>query len=135
MANVIEAVRLYLAADAGVAGRVDTRVFGGELPRTENDSMPRAAVVVSRAGGGLLGTTTTLYGDVRLDVDCYGADPVEADGLYEDVERALKSLGGALYDEVRLLWAKPSAGGVRGRDPDADWPMVISSWQVLAKKG
>jgi hypothetical protein len=131
--NAIEAVRLYLAAAPAVAALIEGRAWGGEVPRSENASMPRAALVVSRAGGGTIGATTTAYGDVRVDVDCYGASPYEADQLYVAVERALKSLAGAVHDEVRLSWAKPSAAGVHGRDPDAGWPMVVSSWQVLAK--
>lgn len=122
----------YLAADAGVSALVGTRVFGGELPRSENGSMPRQAVVVQPAGGGIMGLAYQDYGDFRVDVSCYGATPLDAWALYLAVHSALKSLRREVSHSALLHWARPSSKGLSGRDTDTDWPLVISSWQVFA---
>lgn len=123
---------LYLKADSDLAALVGARVFGGELDRRENPSMPRACVVVQPSGGGFLGLENQVYGDGRVDVDCYGATAWQAWQVYLAAEAALMSLEREVYASVLLHWAKPSSRGSQGRTPDLDWPIVLSSWQVLA---
>lgn len=127
----ITALVEFLSDDEAITARAAGRVFGGELPESENDSMPRAAVVISPAGPPTMGLAFQRYSDLRVDVDCYGATPSEAFDLYRDVKSALKNLSGATYNEMRLYWCRQSAGPSEGRDPDTDWPMSLSSWQVL----
>lgn len=133
-AEPIAALVTFLKADRAVAARVGTRVFGGELPRSENESMPRQAVVISPAGGGALGGGYQAFGDRRVDIDCYGSTGRESWLLYLDVHAALKALRREVHSRVLLHWARISADGSTGRDPDTDWPLTISSWQVLSSE-
>jgi hypothetical protein len=131
VADPIEALVAFLKADAGVSAIAGTRVFGAELPRSEVDNMPRAAVVVKPAGGGLLGIRDQEYGDIRVDVDCWGATPRDGWMLYLAANAALKQLSHEEWTSVMLRSATPSGRGITARDPDTDWPVTMSSWQVL----
>lgn len=131
----IAALVTYLKAQSAITTLAGQRVFGGELPRNETPSMPRAAVVVSPAGGGLLGLATLKSSDLRVDVDCYGATANQAWTLYLACYEALKALSGEVRSGVLLHWAKPSAKGNLGRASDnLDWPLTLSSWQVFASE-
>lgn len=128
----LAAVIDFLQSQTVITDLVGSRVFGGELPRSENAQMPRQAVVLTPAGGGLYGTETADWGDSRVDIDCYGASPLDAWELYLAVADALKGMQRQMQAGVLLHWAKPSSRGITARDPATDWPVTISSWQVLA---
>jgi hypothetical protein len=125
-ADPIAAAVAYLKAD----GSVGSRVFGGELPGREAKSMPRQAVVVKPAGGGLLGRNGQAYRDQRIDVDCYGETPLEAWGLHLLVEAALSRLSRSVQAGVLLASARSSTRGTLARDPDTDWPVAVSTYQL-----
>lgn len=131
-ADPIAAIVAFLKADDAVAALASSRVFGGELPTRETKNMPRAAVVVKPAGGGLLGMVDQDYGDQRVDVDCYAQTAHDAWSLHLAVYAALKHMRRGVHAGTLLHWAKPSSRGTLARDPDTDWPDAISSWQVLA---
>jgi hypothetical protein len=132
LADPIDGLVAFLKLDSEVASLSGGRVFGGELPGRESKSMPRPAVVLKPAGGGLLGTGTLAAGDVRVDVDCYGKQPHEAWRLYLAVGEALKNLRRGVHGGTLLMWARPSSRGTLARDPDTDWPVAVSTYQVLA---
>lgn len=117
-----------------MAALVSTRVYGGELPKGDVALMPRATVVVKRAGGGVIGTAYQDYSDVRVDVIGYGANLLQADQVFLTVHDALKHMRSAVYASTLLHWARLSAGAFTGRDPDTDWATCLSSWQVLASE-
>lgn len=132
MAEPIAALVAFLKDDPDSAALTAGRIYGGELPREQVPDMPRAAVVLRPAGGGSIGRAYQDYGDRRIDVDCFGDSPKAAWGLHLAVHDALKHLRRAVHAGVLLHWARESAGGVLARDPDTDWPIAASSWQVLA---
>jgi hypothetical protein len=131
-ADPISALVGFLKVQTPVTALGGTRVFGGELPRNENQSMPRTAIVLSPAGGGLIGLEYQTFGDQRVDVACYGATVKASWDLYLAVHQALKLLKREVYADTLLHWARLSSAGASGRTPDTDWPITISSWQVLA---
>lgn len=131
-ADPVAAVVAFLKSDPLLDSLHGGRVFGGELPAHEAKQMPRAVVVVQPAGGGLLGTADQDYGDTRLDVDCYAATAHEAWLLHLAVSRELKHVRRSVLAGTLLHWARPASGGTLARDPDTDWPIAVSSWQVLA---
>ncbi|MEQ8834274.1 MAG: DUF3168 domain-containing protein [Miltoncostaeaceae bacterium] len=132
MPEPIAALVALLQTDPPTAALTSGRVYGGELPREEVPQMPRAAVVLRPAGGGLLGRAYQAWGDVRVDVDCFGATPKAAWDLHRAVRTAMKAMRREVHDGTLIHWARLSADAVLARDPDTDWPTAPSSWQVLA---
>lgn len=134
IADPIAALIALLKDDADVTTEVGTRVFGGELPPEETESMPRSAIVVKPAGGGFLGSAYQQWGDTRADVVFYGSTPKDAWDVYRAAHPVLKQLGRSHWAGCLLHWAKLSGGPVSMRDADTDWPVVFTSWQVLASE-
>lgn len=133
----LAAIRTVLLADPAVAALVTTRIFGGEVPETENSAMPRACIALSPAGG----PGDNGFVDVgvnRVDLFSYGATMHEAWLVYIAAYEALKQMprqrvagtGGAA--NVLLHSARPSSKGNLGRDPVKQWPLCLSSWLVTA---
>ena len=92
--------------------------------------MPRAAVVVNPSGGGFLSHGD--YGDIRIDLACYGATRLESWQVYRACRFALKALRRELLGETLLHWARVFSEGSSGLDPDTDWPVTLASWQVFS---
>jgi uncharacterized protein DUF3168 len=119
-------VTLLLADDA-VTALVDERVFGAELPAEEAKEMPRAAVVVSPAGGpGRPGTVK--YRRLRVDTTCFGVDLLESWQVHAAVREALETLAhrdGSLFS---ILMASEAANA---RDQAKQWPTCYASYRVL----
>lgn len=128
----IAGIRAFLLADTSVDTITAGRVFGGELPRTENVDMPRTCIVLAPAGGGAFGRAFESYGDVRVDVICYGATKQEAWSVLIAARWAFKQMRRSVQNTVLLHWARESAGGTLGEDPETQWPTAVCSFQVLA---
>lgn len=125
----IDALVAFLRADPDVSGLIAARVFNTEV---EAASMPRKCAVVGYSGGpGAIGRAYQRYGDVRIDVRCYGETPKAARDVWRRVQPALKDLRRAVHLQCLLHWARQGGGPTSLRDPDTDWPFVWSSWQVL----
>lgn len=131
VADPIKGLTTFLKADATIAALVAARVFGEELPKSETASMPRKCIVVEPSGPGSLGGGYQEYGDLRVDLRCYGETPYEARRLQRAAYGALKALRRKVHSGVLLHWAIRSGGPIGLRDPDTDWPFVFESYQVL----
>lgn len=131
-ADVVAAVVAFLNADAAVAARTQGRVYGGELPRDQNVSMPQPAVVLRPAGGGALGRAYQQFGDQRIDAYSYGATVRDAWLLHLDVRAALKQMRRQTLAGTVLHWARISSDGTTAIDPVTQWPCATASYQVLA---
>lgn len=126
----LAALVTLLAADAGLL-TLTSRVFGGELPETENKSMPRACVVLTPAGGP--GSLDYMdFGASRVDVFAYGENLHEAYLVYLAVYQALKQMQRHKVGNVLLHTADPLTKGSAGKDPVKQWPLCLSSWLVKA---
>lgn len=136
VSDPVAAVIALLKDDATVSGLVGTRVFGGELPESENVSMPRACVTITRAGTASVNQTDSYLevGRVRVDVRCYGASPYEGDRVYRAVYGALKQMRRVVKSGVMLLSVSEETGGQMLRDPDAHWAFTFSSWRIMASE-
>lgn len=129
----IGAVRTLLLADAAVIALVGGRVFGGELPPDESKHVTeRCSIVLTPAGGGLLGRAYQDYGDTRVDVTCYGPDLNETWNVYLAAKTVLRQLQRKKVGNVLLHSATESSRGSLACDPVKQWPTCYSSWQVLA---
>lgn len=133
----LNALMDFLKADAAVSAAVGTRVFGGELPKSESVNMPRACVVLALAGTGIRGSSGFGYMKLdhfRVDAFCYGASPYGASVVYRAVYGALKQMRRNVQGDTMLLCASMELGAQSLRDPDAEWPYTLSSWSVLASE-
>ena len=134
MISVGTAIRAVLVADATVASVSGSRVYIGELPKEQADSMPRKAIVVSFAGGSGEGDNDYLSTVAqRVDIFNYGETYAEA----EEVQRATHDVMKLLDTDLttgRLLHNARRRGGVRTfREPPGDWPVMLETWDILAK--
>lgn len=135
-ADVVAAVRQMLLDDAAISALVTDRIWGGSLPRSEDASMPRKNIVISRGGKAPSAGTNSYIGiqRVRLDIRCYGEDPFEAGTVYRHVDAFLKAVVPQTVDladgGVRVHNAIESMGGIDMVDPDTDWPSVACAWSV-----
>jgi hypothetical protein len=130
--DVTGALRTFLLADAGVSALVGSQVYAGSLPREiQGLSDPPKAVVLRRAGGGVLGSVNN-FGDKRIDIDAYGTNEKEASDIYDAAHLALKGMGTTVVGQVLIHWAIPTADGTSGHDPQTTWPVCVGTFQVLA---
>ena len=132
--DYINALCDVLKADAAVTALVGTRVYGGELPNADNVSMPRACITLTPAGGiadrfGFVDLT-----EPRIDVRCFGATPNQSHAVYRAVHGVLKNMRRNVQGDTMLHSARIEASSQTLRDPDTEWPMTLSSWQVLASE-
>jgi hypothetical protein len=133
--DALEALIVYLKADADVAAQVSARVFGSELPRDEVSSMPRKAVVVRRSGGGGFGDASYLaVGNPRFDVFNYGATPAEANEVQRATYAAMKSLARSVSNSTLLHDATLAGGAADLRLSTTDWPVSVEAWRILVSE-
>lgn len=126
--DTLDDIRTLLLADAAVAAATSSRVFSGELPEEESRLMPRAAVVVSPAGGpGRQGTTK--YRRTRVDTTCYGATLHESWQVHLAVREALETLS---RRDNSLISLEMTSDGALARDPLKQWPTCYASYRLLS---
>lgn len=139
-AHDVGALISYLLAQSEVAALVGTRVFGMELPDVEATSMPRKCVLINSAGAAVFGMAarSEIPLDSRTkDVRCYGETPYEASRVYNAVNLALKRLRRRLVTPpgglgAVLLYSATKIGGPAAlREPETEWPVLFSSYNVL----
>lgn len=133
--DVLSAVRVLLRADATVTAICPAgQIYAGEMPATEAALQPRAAVVVSLAGGPA-DRGNSQYGRTRIDVRAYNTTPFEATRLSNQIYESLKHLVRTRVAATTptLIHSVMSEGGpVALRDQDGDWPFTFRSFEVLA---
>ncbi len=123
----------YLKLDAHTIDMTGTRIYGGELPETEVSSMPRATILLRLVGGGLLPISNSYVevSDVRVDAYAYGATPSSAFRAHRCLAGALKQMRRNTQGRTVLHWAMPAGGPQSLREANTEWPLVLSTWQVL----
>lgn len=131
--NPLEALVVFLKADAAVAALVDTRVYGAELPPSEATAQPRKCVVVTASGGGGAGPGDRSYmrvARIRFDVKAYAETPYAAWEVHLATLDALKHMERSVNNATLLHNATISGGPNQLRDPDLDWPLVFSVYEL-----
>lgn len=131
MVDWFGAVRTFLAADSATNTITGGRIYGGSLPDDELGNQPRAALILRRAGGGVMGNGQQT-GDKRLDIHAYGADEKQASDVFDAAYEALKyRLRRQLIGNVLIHYANVSSDGADGHDPQTGWPITIGSFNLL----
>jgi len=129
-ADPTAALAAFLLSNVG--SLVDGRVFRPKVPRTEDEFMPRACIVVRNAGGyQLFGDSYLPVGDPRLDVIAYGGSDLEADNIARECLLALKGLQTSVWADCVVHWCKISAGIIPLVDQETNWPFSQFSTQVM----
>lgn len=132
IADPIAALLALLADDAAVAGLVDTRVFGGEVPGDEAKHMPRKALVVAPSGGSsLTGGSYAEHDTSRVDLFGYGATQQEANQVLAAAALVMRRIRRTVSANVLIHWAQPAGGSTGGRDAALAWPRAFQSFQVF----
>lgn len=136
ISDPVRAVCGFLAANVGdlLASNRDgsPAVFRNDLPKGETGGMPKAVIVVRRAGGGtMFGTGMMGLFDPRLDVVCYGTNPTQAEQVADQAVDALRLLSMEAWEDVMLYSARISGGPVPSYHTQAMWPLYIFSVQLL----
>ena len=129
-------VRLALD-DEALNDLVDGRVFGAELPKSEEAVMPRKCVVIRNAGGGTFGTGSRDFiqaSHVRFDAQCYGETPMEAAKVRLATYDIFKNMARKVKQEVLIHSINPSSGPLPLRDPDTDWPLEVQTFLALVSE-
>lgn len=127
----IRALRKYLVAETTMP-----RLYLEELPSSLTNEMPVEVALLRSSGGGIMGNANR-FGDLRVDLICYGKTQSLARRTYSQYRMALKSLDrvavtdGTSNGRVLLHWARIASDGVTGLDPMTNWPVCASSWQLL----
>ena len=131
--NVIGALASYLLADAGIAARVGTRVYGlelviddkGKLSGTDLE-MPQDCILLRPAGG----PDDRNIHALRVDALCYGETMRSAELVRLDLHAAMRPLDRHKQGTVLLHGATLSSGAVAFRDRDTSWPAMVETWLV-----
>lgn len=129
--DALEAVRGFLLSQQDIIAQVGVNVYGVELPRELNESMP-IRVVVLRPSGGPGDSGTLPLGESRYDVRCYGETPYDANLVHRLVSWSLKYMRRTVQGETFVHSATMESGPIALREPDGDWPFVFSAWLVKA---
>lgn len=135
-AEPIAAIVALMLDDGAVTALVGRRVFAVELPETENQKMPRACVVLRRAGGGAVGPGARSYVDwtvTRIDAFCYGKTPLEAIRMHAAVERVFAELDRTVIADTLLHNAVITGGPVDDRNEEG-WPYALGSYEVSSQR-
>lgn len=125
-------IRTHLADLSAVTAKVDTRIFGSQLPAAQAASMPRAAIVVIDAGGpGTVWDRTITH---RLDIRCYGATPLAARELAWIVYTELAWLSRRTIGTGKLYALEPQMTPLPQVDPDTNWPSATVTFLATVSR-
>lgn len=130
-ADILGALVDLMLADVPVAALVGTRVYGGDIPRSEASSTPRKLMILRYAGGAANNDFVELT-EPRVDMICYGETPQAADQVRRAGHDVMKTLNRQAQSNVLLHRANHSGGPIPFRDPDTDAPASMNSYDVLA---
>lgn len=147
--DVPYAIQTYLQADAGVQAAITPPsqiapgfawppcgsggIFLLELDPAVDAYMPFECVVVDAGGGAPgFGAGSLAVNEMRILISCYGRTIHLAYVLSMAVYQALKHLANVIERHTYVQWCRPLTGSNALRDPDTQWPYVVSSWQALA---
>lgn len=129
VADPVAALVAHLRTALAVA--TGGRVFAGTLPGSEASSMPRSGVLLRAAGGPAAPAHAPLV-VMRVDVHAYGATPYAAMMVHWAAYAALRDLSRLTIAGTLIHSCMPETGPFSQRDPDTEWPEVVSSWRVTA---
>jgi hypothetical protein len=127
--DVLAAVRTILLGDSAVNTLVSGRVFNVRLPDSQAQFMPRACIVLGRAGG----RPDMGYMPVarqRIDMRCYGTDDPQAHAVFAAADPVLKQLRRRFIGNCVVQNAMPEIGEIDFLEQEVLWPVTMRSYLV-----
>ena len=64
----------------------------------------------------------------RVQFKCYGDSPLEANGVYQALADCLEN-----DKTYEVMSATLESGSIDLREPDTDWPYVLSFWRIVVR--
>jgi len=129
MQDVVGALITHFKAESAITDLVSTRIWGGQLPVSEAENMPRKNVVMAHAGG-FEEFRSAPIARVRVDIFSYGEGYLEAvgvDGAVADVLRAIhRTIAG-----TTLLHSAGYGGPIRMNIPESGWEYIMRSATIV----
>lgn len=135
MVDYVAGLVALLRASEPLQLLVEDRIYGMELPRdtSTTSEMPRAALVVNPSGG--LGIAS--YAQItrpRIDLRAYGSTPGTALKALLAAHDVLKYAKNSIAAGVKFYGVTLLSAPVNLREPDTEWPLVVSSWEMLVNE-
>lgn len=134
MTDVLDALIVYLKADAGVAALVGTKVYGIEIAPNRAEDMPEKTITVRPEGGNPRPGTVPIA-QPRYDFWSTAETYLEAVEVDRAVFDALVALRRETTDTVLLHCALPAHGHRATREPTTGWRAVVRAATVVADEG
>lgn len=130
MKDVMAALIAYLKTVSGVTDLTSTRIYGGSLPQSEIENLPRKTIALRYAGGPEEMRTHRVQ-QQRIDVYSYGEDHYEAGRVDGAVCEALLDIQRTAASDT-LLHSAGYSGAHHMRDSDHGWEYVMRSAMIRA---
>lgn len=131
MQDAVAAMITHYLATSAITDVVSTRIFGGRLPGTEIENMPRKCVVV-RAAGGLESFRTHRLQKPRIITVCYGEDPQEAASVDAVIAEEMLSIRRLDVNNTFIHSAGLAGGPIPSMDPDTGWDYLTRVYILRA---
>tara|TARA_Y100000310_G_C20633982_1_gene790189 strand:- start:132 stop:548 length:417 start_codon:yes stop_codon:yes gene_type:complete len=130
--DALDALITHLKAVTAVTDLTSTRIYGGELPDADVESMPRRCIVL-RYAGGLESFRSHRVARVRIDIFSYGEGYKDAMSVDLAVADAVHAIGREEPAASGTLLHSVGYGGpIMLKEPEADWRYVARSATVIA---
>jgi hypothetical protein len=126
----MDALLTFLLTDTDLAADVGELVFGSKLPPEIVGGMPQRCILLLLAGGSGDDDGYLRFGRIRFDVRTYGDTDAAARILHLLAHRVLKNLNRRVSAGVLLHAATRVGGPIADREPNTDWPFVLSTYQL-----
>lgn len=129
MIDAKNVVHSYLRAQSALTAIVGSRIYHERLPE---DFTIAQAVVFSRRGG-----VTNPYSPDLLEPSfqfkCYGSTAEDAEEVYRALYDALQGIENQTVGSDEILSAIEEVQGQDLRDPETDWPFVLTFFQFMVR--
>ena len=133
MTNVTTGVIAIMKADPALNTLVSGRIYGAELPESENGNMPEKAIVIALSGG-IEDSGTIEIMKSRVDVYCYGETFYQAGIVDAQVYELLKYAHRETISNMLIHEIAVSGGAIQLKESKSEAPIMWRSYVVTASE-
>mgnify|MGYP003135096354 CR=1 FL=1 len=137
VASILQALIGILEGDSDVTDLTGgtgstSRIYAGEVPKSESANMPRQTAVISPSPASIpVGARD--YVDINtqgFDLLNYGRGFGDCEQLQRATHTTLKAINRKIVNDMCVWSLHQTASPSYGRDRDTDWPFMIEGWTV-----